>query len=242
MNELQTLSVEQTPLLKQAGALLVLEGLLLFVPLYILGTSINWPASLDERASVNLPLILENYGSMMAGYSIYLLYSVLFWPVAYLTGRVIVGTELTNSLFRIANGFAALSALARSLGIVRWLFTMPVLARFYVASDATQPTKETISILYELLNSYAGGVGELLGVSLFAVLWLILICVIIVRNSEWPSWLGYFGFITSTFLLLNFLEVLGVDLGPMITISVALLHLWLLTTAIVFFKKALRTK
>ncbi len=231
-------SPEQKPLLKQAGVFLTVEFLLLFIPLIILGTSINWPASLDEPASVNLPLILENYGSMMTGYGIYLIYSLLFWPVAYLTGRVVVGNDLNNILFRIASGFAALSALARSLGIVRWLFTMPVLAQFYVAPEATAVTKENISMMYEMLNSYAGGVGELLGVSLFAVLWLALICILLISNTEWPSWLGYFGFITSAFLLLNLLEVIGVELGPMITISVVLLHAWMLSTAIVFFRKA----
>jgi len=229
---------ERKKLLKQAAVLLIIEFLLLLLPLLILGSSIKWPASLDEPARVNLPLILENYGSMMTGYSIYLVYSLLFWPVAYLTGRAIVGSDVNNILFRIANGFAALSVLARCLGIVRWLFTMPVLAEFYVAPSTTEVTKENISILYETLNSYAGGVGELLGVSLFAVLWLMLISILIIRSSKWPRLLGYFGFVTAASLMINLLEVLGMDLGPIISISVVLLHLWMLSTAIVFFIKA----
>ena len=60
--------------------LLVFEALLLFVPLIILGNAINWPASLDEPASVNLPLILEQFPAMFTGYSIYFVYSLLFWP------------------------------------------------------------------------------------------------------------------------------------------------------------------
>lgn len=221
-----------------AAIFLIIEFLLLFLPLIILGTSINWPASLDEPASVNFPLILEQYPSMMVGYGIYLIYSLLFWPVAYLTGRVIIGKDLKNILFQVANGFAMLSVLARSLGIVRWLFTMPVLAKMYNASSATEATKANLSIAYEMLNSYAGGVGELLGVSLFAVIWLVLVCILIIRLEHWPNWLGYFGFVAAASLLINLAEATGIDMGPMITISVVLLHLWMLSTAIVFIKQS----
>jgi hypothetical protein len=225
------------PLHRSAAILLIIEFLLIFPPLMILGAAINWPASLDEPASVNLPLIFEQYAGMMAGYSFYLAYSLLFWPVAYLTGRVIVGDDAENALFRVASGFAVLSALARALGIVRWLLAMPVLAQFYTAPTATPELKASISVVYEMLNSYAGGVGELLGVSLFAVIWLMLISILIIHKVNWPNWLGYFGFVAAASLFLNLLEAIGIDMGPMITISVTLLHFWMLAAAIVFFRK-----
>jgi hypothetical protein len=226
-----------TSLRRAAIVLLIVEFFLIFPPLIILGATINWPTSLDEPASINLPLILAQYPGMMTGYSIYLVYSLLFWPVAYLTGRVIVGDDIENTLFRLASGFAALSALARALGIVRWLFAMPVLAQLYTAPAATPELQASISVVYEMLNSYAGGVGELLGVSLFAVIWLVLISILIIRQANWPNWLGYFGFVAAASLFLNLLETIGIDMGPMITISVTLLHFWLLATAIVFFRK-----
>ena len=222
---------------RQAAIFLIIEFLLIFAPLIILGAAINWPASLDEPASVNLPLILEQYKAMMTGYSIYLVYSLLFWPMAYLTGRAIVIGDTENTLFRVANGFAALSALARALGIVRWLFAMPVLARLYTNSTASRNFKESISMVYEMLNAYAGGIGELLGVNLFASIWLVLISLLLIRSPQWPKWLGYFGFVVAASLLLNLLEVVGIDMGAMITVSVTLLHFWMLATAIVFLRK-----
>ncbi len=222
---------------RQAAVFLAIEGLLIFAPLIILGASINWPASLDEPASVNLPLILEQFSSMMTGYGIYLIYSLLFYPVAYLTGRAIVGEDLENPIFRIANGFAALSALARALGIVRWLFAMPVLARMYTDPSATAQMKESISVVYEMLNAYAGGIGELLGVSLFAVIWLVLIGILILQKAQLPKWVAYFGFVAAASLFLNLAELLGIDLGPMITVSVTVLHFWMLGTAIVLWRR-----
>jgi len=222
---------------RQAAIFLIIEFLLIFAPLIILGSAINWPASLDEPASVNLPLILEQYTAMMTGYSIYLVYSLLFWPMAYLTGRAIVIDDTENTLFRVASGFAALSALARALGIVRWLFAMPVLARLYINPTVSENSKESISMVYEMLNAYAGGIGELLGVNLFASIWLALISLLLIRSPQWPQWLGYFGFVVAAALLLNLLEVVGIDMGAMITVSVTLLHFWMLAIAIAFLRK-----
>ena len=39
------------------GILLIIQSLLIFVPMYILGTAIDWPASLDLPSNQILPLI-----------------------------------------------------------------------------------------------------------------------------------------------------------------------------------------
>lgn len=226
-------------LIRIAAFFLIVEALILILPLVILGRSINWPASLNEPASINLPLILEQYSSMMFGYSIYLIYSLLFWPVAYLTGKVIVNRSYQNPLFQIANGFAILSVLARTLGIVRWLFTMPVLAEVYTAPNTTIAIKDNLNLIYEMLNSYAGGIGEILGVSLFAATWLILISIIILRKKDYPAWLGYFGLATALLLTTNLLSIIGIDTGSMTTISVVLLQFWMLSTAILFIRNTM---
>jgi hypothetical protein len=115
---------------------------------------------------------------------------------------------------------------------------MPVLARLYTNPAASAALKESISVVYDMLNAYAGSVGELLGVSLFAGIWLVLISILLVRTTSWPDWLGYFGLVAAASLLLNLLEVVGIDMGAMISISVALLHFWLLATAVVFWRKS----
>ena len=61
--------------------------------------------------------------------------------------------------------------------------------------------------------------------------------LLLIRSSQWPKWLSYFGFLVAASLLLNLLEVIGIDMGAMITVSVTLLHFWMLATAIVFLRK-----
>lgn len=121
---------------------------------------------------------------MMTGYSIYLVYSLLLWPMAYLTGRAIVIGDTSNAVFRVATGFALFSVLARALGIVRWLFAMPVLACLYTTPQLSEETRAGISVVYEMLNAYAGGVGELLGVGLFAAVWMVPINILIIRATS----------------------------------------------------------
>jgi len=49
--------------------------------------------------------------------------------------------------------------------------------------------------------------------------------------------LGYSGFVVAASLLLNLLEVVGIDMGAMITVAETLQHFWMLATAIVFLRK-----
>ncbi len=232
----RTESMNYAYLKRTTAIILLVEAFLMFLPLYILGTSLDWPASLDQPASVNLPLILEEYNSMFLGYSLYLIYSILFWPVAYLTGRIVVEHNTSNPIFQLANGFAVMSVLARCLGIVRWLFAMPILAQVYTTVDVSVETKANIDVIYEMLNAYAGGIGELLGVSLFAAIWLILVNILVLRNPSLPKWLGYLGFLTAAVFMFNLLDLVGINTWEMPTISVSLLHFWMLFMAIILIR------
>ena len=155
------------PNYRLAAAVLILEALLLFAPMAVLGAAIEWPASLDWPAAELLPRLLANEAAVRQGYLLYLAYSLLFWPVALLTADVAAGGAERGPLLRLALGFAAVSTLARAIGILRWLTVMPGLAAAYASGGADQAA---IAAIYTALNSYGGGIGELLGVSLFAAL------------------------------------------------------------------------
>lgn len=201
----------------------ILVGLLLFVPVFVLGAAIGWPASLDEPATTVMPMILDQEVSVRIGYLIYLAYSVLFFPVVALVGRVIGDTPVT----RVATVFAAMSALARSIGIIRWLSVLPAIA----AAFATSPDV-ALPAVFDAINSFGGAIGELLGVSLFAAASIGLTSWAILRSSALPSWLGAFGLVVTAALLLPWLEIFGLDLGAVITVSTSLLQLWFLALVV----------
>ncbi|MFE5854263.1 DUF4386 domain-containing protein [Streptomyces sp. NPDC056500] len=220
---------------RAAAALLVVEGLLIFVPMVVLGNAIGWPASLDDPAATALPRLLDEESAVRAGYAVYLAYSVLFLPVAVWTTRVLTGGT-DSPLSRVAIGFAVASTLARTIGISRWLLAMPGLAEAH--GDASSPAvREAVAVQYQVLNDFGGGIGEVLGVSLFAVGWLVCTMVAARRADTAPRWLLIAGFLAAAGLALPLAEIAGVDVGAATSIGTSLLHLWFLAAAITLLRR-----
>ncbi|MER5766261.1 DUF4386 domain-containing protein [Streptomyces sp. NPDC001985] len=214
---------------RTAAALLAVESLLIFIPLLVLGPAIGWPAGLDDPAATALPRLLEQEGAVRAGYAVYLAYSVLFLPVAVWTTRALTGGTDTP-LARVAMGFAVVSTLARAIGISRWLLPMPGLAEAYgEASDAS--VRAAVAVQYQVLNDFGGGIGEVLGVSLFAVGWLLCTVIAALRTGTAPRWLLIAGFPVAAGLALPLAELAGAGAGAATSVGTALLQLWFLAAA-----------
>lgn len=228
----QVLSLPKMPLHRTTGWVLILEGLLMFVPVAILGRAINWPQSLSEPAAVVLPLLTQKAAEVRLGYFIYLVYSILFWLVALLTVRVVSNGESESIWLRLATGFGIASTIARCLGIIRWLVAMPALAMLYMNPATSPQTREAIAVVYRVLNDYAGAIGEVLGVSLFAAIWLAIVSLTILRTNVLPNWIGFLGLFSATLLFVQLAELFGIDLGAFISVSVGFLQLWFLLTGI----------
>jgi hypothetical protein len=218
---------KQLMAIKNASLLALLFGLLMFVPLIILGSAIGWPAILDEPASKVLPLIKNQFGAVFTGYLVYLLYSMLFFPT--IASLVALGNE--SLVGRWASGFALISSLARSIGILRWLTVMPMLAGLFIDGQ----NQGTITLIYQAINSFGGGIGELLGVSLFGALAIAAAALHLRHAGVIPTWLAGFGWLAALVLLLPWLEALSINLGPIISLSVGLVQLWFLTLAVVLW-------
>lgn len=215
---------------------IAIEGLLIFVPIIVLGAAINWPDSLDFSANEQLTSIYEEAEAVRLGYVAYLIYSILFWPVGLLIIRII-STEY-RPLLQIAAGFAAVSTLARTIGIIRWLVPMPALAEQYADPNTPETTRASIEVTFQALTDFGGTIGEVLGVSIFAATWLVLVSVVMLRTSTMPRWLAIFGLASGMLLYAPALELLAIDTGPIIAISTTGIQLWLLAFAgVLAFKR-----
>jgi hypothetical protein len=231
------MKMDNKKLRQWAGIFLILEGLLMIPPLVILSAAINWPASLSEPASVNLPLLLEKAAAVQTGYFIYLLYSILFFVVILLTAKIVSENREFNGWLKAAAGFAVISTLARCIGIVRWLSVMPVLAKQYVGGSAE--SQVAISVVYDAINAYGGTIGEALGVGIFAGLSLISLSIAMFENRGNPKWLAVFGVFAGLAVMIQSVELFGVDLGAFISVLVSVLHIWLFAIGIRLLSKPL---
>jgi hypothetical protein len=218
------------------GWLMIAESLLIFVPLTVLGSAINWPKSLSDPADKILPLLIQNASAVRFGYLVYLVYSILFGVIALLVTRALNDEKSDSIWLRVAGGFGIASMITRCLGIIRWLVAMPALATLYTDSTISTATRESIAVVYRALNDYAGSVGEVLGVSLFAGLWLAIVSLRILQTKILPKWLGFLGLVSATLLAVQLAKLFGVDLGAFISVSVSILQLWFLTMGVVLLR------
>lgn len=216
---------------KWAGFVSILQGLLIFIPTIVLGAAIEWPDSLDDPASIALPRLLENEGAVRAGYFAYLIYSILFLISIALLSQVMLGKN-PGILMRIIIALAVASALARTIGIVRWLAPMYDLAEMWEKA-ATDAEREALSITFETLNSYGGTIGEVLGVSIFAALAILLLSLGNLSQKTLPRWISVFGIIAAIGLLWTSTEILGIDPGSnAIFLGTTIVQFWFLFTGI----------
>jgi len=230
MSNVESPNVASKGLARWAGSMSVLQGLLLFVPLFVLGAAINWPESLSDPADVALPRLLENEGAVRLGYVAYLIYSVLFAVTMMLLVRY-AKTRASIGLGSMITGFAIASTVARCIGIIRWLVPVPVLAELYAAST-DEAERTAISVTFEALNSFGGTIGEVLGVSIFAAISIGLFAIAALKTRALPLWIGAFGLIAALAVLATAVELLGMDASSLIFLGTTVVQLWFLATGI----------
>lgn len=224
--------------LRLIGLVSVLQGLLIFIPTFVLGAAINWPDSLDYPASELLPKLLEQESAVRFGYIAYLIYSILFVFAIFMLTKLSAG-KAVNTLFGIIMAFAVASTVARSIGIVRWLVPMPHLAEA-MGRATTDQERYAISIAYDSLNLFGGTVGEVLGVSIFAALSLLGLSIAFLKDGL-PKWIGLFGIAAAAALLATTTELMGFEPDTLVLVTgTTMIQLWFLTVGLWLIAKAAR--
>ncbi len=218
---------DHPPPRRAAAILLIAQFVTMWGAFFILAPSIDWPASLDQPPSVILPLIVEQAEPAFAGYLSYLIHALLLIPLTILTRQTL---RMTPVLGDLALAFGVLAGLAKALGILRWLVLMPGLAVAYAAPDATEAGRAAIEVVYLAFNAYAGGVGELMGVGLFAGLWTVTLSIALLRLGA--RVLGLSGFAAAALLFSTLPSVIGIEHPLLLTASGILWQLWTFALAV----------
>ncbi|HPU04544.1 MAG TPA: DUF4386 domain-containing protein, partial [Rhodoglobus sp.] len=131
--------------------------------------------------------------------------AVLFAPVAVLLSAQLTGADAT--LLAITTTVGVLAAAVQFLGLVRWPFMVPFLAR---ESETASPARaEAIDIVFQAFNRYLGvAVGEHLGYLLTGA-WSVLVGAAALSSGLLPAWIGLVGIVVGTVLALCSLEFVG---------------------------------
>jgi hypothetical protein len=133
--------------------------------------------------------------------------AVLLAPTAVLVAAVLPGAQSAPLAAGLVVG--VLAALTQFLGLVRWPFLVPYLARESADPAATPARREAIEIVFQSFHRYLGvAVGEHLGY-LFSGAWTILVGVAIIQSGAVPWWIGLAGIVIGAVLALCSLEFVG---------------------------------
>ena len=197
-----------------AALALIAQFVLIWTTFFILSAAVGWPASLDDPAAVALPRLIEQADAVFLGYGAYLLAALLLVPAtAALNARL----GLTGGLASLTLGLAVLSAVFKTIGISRWLFAMPMLADAWAVPGADQTS---IALNFDLLNAYAGGVGEVLGVGLISGVWTLVVGAVVAGRRGWTAKLvGGWAVLAGAGLFLTIPGGFGVEMGPTLTLT-----------------------
>jgi hypothetical protein len=133
--------------------------------------------------------------------------AVLLAPVAVLLASVLDGAD--DGLVAVGAIMGVLAAVVQFLGLIRWPFLIPYLARVDAEPDASSSRREAVDIVFQAFNRYLGvAVGEHLGY-LFTGAWSILVGVALTQTTEAPAWLGIPGLVVGMLLAVCSLEFVG---------------------------------
>lgn len=173
-----------------------------------LGRAFDYPNVLRKKPDEILRRFHEGGSGLVLRWEAMLLSAIAMLP---LVAMVAVALDPGAPLAVASVVIGSAAALVQAIGLVRWPFVVPDLARRYVAAEAPDAdmTRRTIEIAFATLHRLLGvGIGEHLGYLLTGV-WTLLLAASVVTTALLPAWLGLIGIPIGLGLLVGTLEFVG---------------------------------
>jgi hypothetical protein len=203
-----------------------------------LGRAFDYPNILRKEPDEILQRFAAGGPGLLLRWHALLLSALAMLPLVALLA---VALAAPPALTAVAIVIGAAAALVQTLGLVRWPFAVPELARRYVAADGPDAaaTRSEIELTFATLNRLLGvGIGEHLGY-LLTGLWTLLVAGSILATSVLPGWLGLIGLPIGAALMVGALEFVGPNekdgwrlAGAIVPIAYIAWSLWLVVLGV----------
>jgi hypothetical protein len=191
-----------------AAALLILVPIAFNAAFFELGRTFDYPDILRRPADEILRRFAAGRTGLLLRWHALMLSALAMLPLVVLLA-VLVGAPPALTMLSIVIGSTA--ALVQVIGLVRWPYAVPELARRYVAADGPDgaTVRAVVEVQFATLNRLLGvGIGEHLGY-LLTGLWTLLASASILSTAGIPGWLGVVGLPIGLALLIGSLEFAG---------------------------------
>ena len=218
-----------------AGVFLIVAPLWFNATFALLGKRFDYPDILRRPATEILDRFRAGGSSLILLWWIFMLSGLLLIPAVVLLGQALGFTGVVP----LAVTIGVLAGLVQMLGLLRWVYLVPSLARVHADPALGSGDREATVAVFRAMHQYLGvGVGEHLGY-LFTGLWSVLTGVAIVGTELVPAWMGWLGIVVGVGLIVGSAEFLGRDedsgwalAGAAIPILYVAWSLWLLSMGI----------
>ncbi len=185
--------------------------------------------------------VLERF--QLGGSSLVLLWwcfamtAVLLVPLVVLLAESLPGAD--GALLGVGVAVGVLAGLVQFLGLIRWPFLVPYLARVSADPRTSEARREAVDLVFQSFNRYLGvAVGEHLGYLLTGA-WSFLAGIAMTQSTATPAWLGGIGILAGSALIVCSFEFVGSfepsgwELAEKLTpIAYVVWSLWLIATGI----------
>src|SRR4051794_34553334 len=190
-----------------AALLLIVVPLAFNGAVAVLAARFDYPDILRQPTADVLAKFRAGGTALVLTWWAFALTAVLMVPLVVLLSRAIDDADAT--LLAVATTVGVLAALVQFLGLVRWPFLVPYLARADADAEASAPRREAVDVVFQAFNRYLGvGVGEHLGYGLTGA-WTTLAGIALTQTSAAGAWVGVVGIVIGPVLMLCSLEFVG---------------------------------
>jgi hypothetical protein len=217
------------------AALLVAVPVAFNLAFFELGRAFDYPNILRREPDEVLRRFAAGGSGLILRWQALLLSALAMLPLAVLLA-VVLAAPAPLTVLSIVVG--ATASLVQALGIVRWPFAVPELARRYVgAADgpAGEAIRQAVEVTFATLHRLIGvGTGEHLGYLLTGA-WTLLVAASILSTAVLPGWLGLVSLPIGIALLIGTLEFVGPNepdgwslAGTIVPIAYVAWSIWLI--------------
>jgi hypothetical protein len=218
-----------------AGVLLIAAPVWFNATFALLGARFDYPNILRRPTDEILDRFRAGGSSLVLLWWAFMLSGLLFVAAAVLLGQALG----FDGVIVVATTFGVLAGLVQTLGLLRWVYAVPPLARAH-ADPALEPARRAANAaVFRAFHQYLGvGVGEHLG-SLLTGVWSVLIGLDVLLGTSLPTWQGWPGLVIGVGLAIGSAEYLGPNeergwrlVGAAIPILFVAWSVWLLAMGI----------
>jgi len=185
--------MSETNFRKLTGIFFIIGAILVNIPYTLLIVNFDYPDILRQPTSEILTRFHAGGDAL-----IYTWLAFAWVGLPILLGAVMLKRVLEKEgspFLETATTLGVIGFVVQLIGLLRWVFVIPVLARLFTDPGTDPATQASISAVFIAVHQYGGVVlGEHIG-QIFSIVWMSIIGGVIHRSkmfSKWVAWLGWF--------------------------------------------------